>query len=195
MSGEMKQKIITTLILLLVINISNAQSSNNLSDENLINDEQKISEILKFPKLDARRVTGLAYSSIVPGSGQIYLGYKTKGAAFAIGFFTGLVGTIVSHNNFIGNRERIQSLQFDYLNADRYTLAEYYWKQMVSVHNEQKTNERARNIFMISTGLIWTLNIIDYLFFTEDKGPIEFSNNNSFNNSFSILSITVPLNK
>lgn len=193
MSGEMKSKIITITFIVILLNISNAQSLQNLSESKINDDKIELKEIFKLPRFDSRRITGLAYSSFVPGSGQIYLGHKTKGAAFAVSFFTGLVGTIVSQNNFIGNRERIQSLQFDYLNADRYTLAEYYWKQMVSVHNEQKTHERARNIFAVATALIWTFNLVDYIFLTEDKGPIEFSYNQNLNNSYSILSISVPI--
>lgn len=193
MSGEMKSKIITITFIVILLNISNAQSLQNLSESKINDDKIELKEIFKLPRFDSRRITGLAYSSFVPGSGQIYLGHKTKGAAFAVSFFTGLVGTIVSQNNFIGNRERIQSLQFDYLNADRYTLAEYYWKQMVSVHNEQKTHERARNIFAVATALIWTFNLVDYIFLTEDKGPIEFSYNQNLKNSYSILSISVPI--
>lgn len=189
----MKSKIITITFIVILLNISNAQSLQNLSESKINDDKIELKEIFKLPRFDSRRITGLAYSSFVPGSGQIYLGHKTKGAAFAVSFFTGLVGTIVSQNNFIGNRERIQSLQFDYLNADRYTLAEYYWKQMVSVHNEQKTHERARNIFAVATALIWTFNLVDYIFLTEDKGPIEFSYNQNLNNSYSILSISVPI--
>lgn len=191
----MKRELIIVILSILFINILYAQSFQNLSYENSVQDKSGLKEIFKLPKFDSRRITGLAYSSFVPGSGQIYLGHKTKGAAFAVGFFTSLIGTIVSQNNFIGNRERIQSLQFDYLNADRYTLAEYYWQQMVSVHNEQKIHERARNIFAIATGLIWTFNIVDYLFFTEDKGPIEFSYKNNLNNAYTFFSIAVPLNK
>lgn len=141
-----------------------------------------------------RRITGLAYSFFIPGSGQIYLGHKTKGMIFAVSFFTGLVGSIVSQNNFIGNRERIQSLQFEYLNADRFTLADYYWKQMVSVHDEQKLHERSRNIFTIATILVWTVNLVDYIFLSDDKGPVEFSSiQQSNNNNYNVVSISIPL--
>lgn len=191
----MKQKLLTIILIILSITFTNAQSIENLNSEYTNENIQQISDIFRLPKFDSRRVTGLVYSSFVPGSGQIYLGHKTKGAMYAIGFFTGLIGAIVSQNNFIGNRERIQSLQFDYLNADRYTLAEYYWRQIVNVHNEQKTHERARNIFAIATGLIWTFNIVDYLFLTDDKGPIEFSFNNNINNAYTIFSISIPINK
>jgi TM2 domain-containing membrane protein YozV len=195
MSREMVKKILTIIFIILSIQNLNGQtlSSQNINPEESSN--KKFFSDLKLPEFTPRRLTGLAYSCFVPGSGQIYLGYKTKGAAFAIGFFTGLVGAVVAQNNYIGNRERIESLQFDYLNADRYTLAEYYWKQMVSVHNEQKTHERARNIFAIATAILWTANILDYLFLTEDKGPIEFSYQNDFNNSNTLISVKIPIKK
>jgi hypothetical protein len=66
---------------------------------------------------------------------------------------------------------------------------------MVSVHNEQKTHERARNIFAIATAVLWTANILDYLFLTKDKGPIEFSYQNDFNNSNTLISVKIPIKK
>lgn len=192
----MKKNIITLLLIIFTYNILNAQNDiNSLINLNLMNKDEG-NELFNVPRFDTRRITGLAYSILVPGSGQIYLGHTTKGAAIAVGFFTGLVGAMVSQNNFIGNRERIQTLQYEYLNSDRFTLAEYYWKQMVSVHNEQKTHEKSRNLFALATAVIWSVNIIDYLFFTKDKGPIEFSlNPNTQNNSFIYFTVTVPLNK
>ncbi len=190
----MKLRLITILALIFLSNFLAAQTSQNIKDNDLLRDEKLFSDFFKLPKFDSRRINGLVYSSFVPGSGQIYLGHKTKGALFAVSFFTGLVGSIVSQNNFVGNRERLETLKFDYLNADRYTLAEYYWKQMLDVHNEQKIHERARNIFAIATAIIWSTNLIDYLFFTNDKGPIEFSSNYQNNNFYTLLKISVPIN-
>jgi len=191
----MIRKIILLFLILLMVNISYAQSSSNYTyqiyQELKLNKNRK--ELFELPRFDSRRITGLAYSVFVPGSGQIYLGHYTKGSAFAVTFFTSLVGAVVSQNNFIGNRERIQTLQFDYLNSDRYTLADYYWKQMVSVHNEQKMHEKTRNIFTAITIFVWSLNLVDYLFWTVDKGPVEFSykSDDSFGH---IFSIAIPLN-
>lgn len=193
----MIKKFFFVALVLFMFNISYSQSISNSNFTYQIYQELKSNknkkELFELPRFDSRRITGLAYSIFVPGSGQIYLGHQTKGAAFAVTFFTGLVGAIVSQNNFIGNRERIQSLQFDYLNADRYTLADYYWNQMLSVHNDQKMHERARNIFTAATIFVWSLNLIDYLFWTEDKGPIEFSYKTN-ENSGHIFSIAIPLN-
>lgn len=190
----MRLKVILIALILIFTNSIKAQVNNSLNDDNFEKLKAESRELFKFPRFDSRRITGLAYSSFVPGSGQIYLGHTTKGAAFAISFFTSLVGAVVSQNNFIGNGERIKSLEYEYLNADRYTLAEYYWKQMVSVHEEQKRHEKARNIFIIATASIWTVNIVDYLFFTKDKGPIEFSLNYDSHNRNSIsFSMSVPL--
>ncbi|GEM_PF-1601600 len=162
----------------------------NKSEDNQLN----FYNLIDIEKFDSRRITGLVYSIFIPGSGQFYLGQKTKGALFAVTFISSLVGTLVSHNNFIGNRERIQSLEFEYLNSDRYTLSEYYWQQMVTVHSEQKLHEKSRNIFIASSIAIWTMNMIDYLFFTKDKGPIEFSSNFHLMNRSLLFSISVPIN-
>lgn len=193
----MVKKIFFIALMIFMFNITYSQSITSSNYTHAVYKELKTNknkkELFELPRFDSRRIAGLAYSVFVPGSGQIYLGHQTKGAAFAVTFFTGLVGAIVSQNNFIGNRERIQSLQFDYLNADRFTLADYYWNQMVNVHNEQKMHERARNIFTAATVFVWSLNLIDYLFWTDDKGPIEFSFNSN-NNFGHIFSIAIPLN-
>ncbi|MGB9664149.1 MAG: DUF5683 domain-containing protein [Ignavibacteria bacterium] len=193
----MVKKLLFIVLVLFIFNISYSQSLSVSNYSYQIQQELKSSKnkkgLFELTRFDSRRITGLAYSVFVPGSGQIYLGHQRKGAAFALTFFTGLVGAIVSQNNFVGNRERIQSLQFDYLNSDRFTLADYYWKQMVSVHNEQKMHERARNIFIAATVFVWSLNLFDYLFWTDDKGPIEFSYK-SDNNSGNVFSIAIPLN-
>jgi len=189
------KKLILVALIFFMFNISYAQSNSNYTYQiyQELRSNKNKKELFELPQFNSRRLTGLAYSVFVPGSGQIYLGHQTKGAAFAVTFFTGLVGAIVSQNNFIGNRERIQSLQFDYLNADRFTLADYYWKQMVDVHNEQKMHERSRNIFTAATIFIWSLNLVDYIFWTEDKGPVEFSYR-SYNKLGNVFSIAIPLN-
>lgn len=191
----MIKKVFLLVLFLSVLNISYAQSGSNFSNQiyQELRSNKNKKELFQLPRFDSRRITGLAYSVFVPGSGQIYLGHQTKGAAFAVTFFTGLVGAIVSQNNFIGNRERLQSLEFDYLNADRFTLADYYWKQMVSVRDEQKMHEKARNIFTAATIFMWSLNLVDYLFWTEDKGPIEFSYKSDYNKGH-LISIAIPLN-
>lgn len=166
-------------------------------EQNLYKDEKLKTNLISVPEFTPRRITGLVYSTFIPGSGQIYLGSKTKGSFIALAYITSLVGAVVSQNNFIGNRERIESLQFEYLNADRYTLAEYYWKQMLNVHEEQKLHEKARNVFTLMTVFVWTINIIDYIFLTKDRGPTEFSQSLHLNSlakdDFSIFSVSLPL--
>lgn len=134
-------------------------------------------DLFSFPEMNTRRITGLAYSTFVPGSGQFYLGHKLKGSLITVGFFGSLITTIVSHNNFIGNKERLDNLKFDYYNADKYSLAEELWLQIKEVHEEQKMNEKNRNIFIYVTIGLWALNIFDYLFLTDDLGVTDFALN------------------
>lgn len=133
----------------------------------------------------SRRITGLAYSVFIPGSGQYFLGHKLKGALLTLGFIGSLVTTVVSANDFIGNRERMDNLKIQYQSADKYSAAENIWKQIVDVHDQQVANQKRRDIFMIVSAVLWTYNIVDYIFLTEDLGIQDFAQNkNNVKNNF-----------
>ena len=195
---------IVHLICFLVITsqITYSQSLSNKLSNGTMNQNIKIAAAEPTPLLpewNTRRITGLAYSTFVPGSGQFYLGHKLKGSLITVGFLASSVTAIVSHNNFIANRERLDNLKFDYYGADRYALAEELWVQIKEVNDEQKVNEKKRTISTYIAAGIWVLNIIDYLFFTDDFGVADFSNNLNINNNFAltdlrnIISIKIPL--
>ncbi len=188
-------------ILLFMVHIAASQTSYSYWEESSTQNVREMSStpVPILPEWNVRKFTGLAYSTFVPGSGQFYLGHKLKGSLITVGFFASFVTAIISHNNFISNRERLDNLKFDYYSADRYALAEELWKRIMEVHDEQKVNEKKRTISTYLSAGIWALNIIDYLFFTEDLGVADFSNNLRLNDNLlstdleTIFSIRIPL--
>ncbi|MBU2446616.1 MAG: hypothetical protein KJ666_13755 [Bacteroidetes bacterium] len=193
---------IVHLICFLVITsqITYSQSLNHeLSNASTSQSLKETTSAPLLPEWNSRRITGLAYSTFVPGSGQFYLGHKLKGSLITVGFLASAVTAIISHNNFIANRERLDNLKFDYYNADRYALAEELWRQIKEVNDEQKVNENKRKYSSYIAAGIWLLNIIDYLFLTDDFGVTDFSNNLNINNNLAltdlqnIISIKIPL--
>jgi TM2 domain-containing membrane protein YozV len=189
-------------LLIIAIQFSYAQNLSldpSISSPNYLIQEASSSPVPILPEWNTRRITGLAYSTFVPGSGQFYLGHKFKGSLITLSFFASFVTAVVSHNNFISNKERLDNLIFDYYGADRYSFAEELWIQIKEVHDEQRTNERKRAISSYITAGIWVINIIDYLFLTDDLGVTEFADHLELNNSFvladfqRIISIKIPL--
>ncbi|MBM4174570.1 MAG: hypothetical protein FJ213_00110 [Ignavibacteria bacterium] len=195
-------KIVQLVFILLLMAQIGASQTRYTSLENsptLTIKEMSSDPVPIMPEWNVRKITGLAYSTFVPGSGQFYLGHKLKGSLITVGFLASFVTAIVSHNNFISNRERLDNLKYEYYSADRYALAEELWKQIKEVHDEQKVNERKRTISSFISAGIWALNIIDYLFFTDDLGVADFSNTLKINDNListdlqTIFSIRVPL--
>jgi hypothetical protein len=131
---------------------------------------------LKFD-LSGRKITGLIYSAIVPGTGQFYLGHQYKGAAFTLLSSASLVFALVSQNDVVAMNEKIESLEYDYAKANTYTKANEVWVKMVAARNDAEDFKKSRNLFYGVYAGLWTLNILDLLFLTPDKGSVDFSYN------------------
>jgi hypothetical protein len=131
------------------------------------------------PKFDlsGKKITGLIYSAIVPGVGQFYLGHQYKGAAFTILSLASLVTGLVTQNDVVAMNEKIESLEYDYSKSGTYAKANDVWVEMVACKTDADGYKKTRNLaYGIYAGL-WTLNILDLLFLTPDKGSVDFSHN------------------
>ena len=122
-----------------------------------------------FLNLNSKYSKALLFSTIVPGSGQVYLGNDWKGAAVTLAFWGSAVTAIISHNNFLGREDRIKLLTVDYEAAGTYKLADKYWNDIQFEKASRDNDYDRRNIFTIITAAVYVLNIADILFFTEDQ--------------------------
>ena len=124
----------------------------------------------------SRKTVALILSTIIPGSGQSYLGNVEKGAAFTIGTLgTGLI-TFLFENNIIGRNERLAELtaKYDPAFATRYDSSEQIWARMLDTKSILDDEVRLRNRYRTITLVLWIANIIDVAFFTDDKGEKTF---------------------
>ncbi|MGB2869728.1 MAG: hypothetical protein WBD36_14825 [Bacteroidota bacterium] len=124
----------------------------------------------------SRKTVALVLSTIIPGSGQSYLGNVEKGAAFTIGTLgTGLI-TLLLENNIIGRNERLAELtaKYDPTLATRYDSSEQIWARMLDTKSILDDEVRLRNRYRTVTLVLWIANIIDVVFFTDDKGEKTF---------------------
>lgn len=131
-----------------------------------------------------REFYALVLSSLIPGSGQTYLGHEYKGAAITLGFVGTTIGAVIAHNNFLAREDRIEVLTRDYNQASEFSKAEQLWRQIKTEENNRKYDNERRAIFGISAAVIWVYNIIDILFLTDDKGEDVFASNSPSNIDF-----------
>ena len=123
---------------------------------------------------DNRRFVGTVLSVLIPGSGQTYLGHTEKGAAFTLGTFACGLVTALSENNAIGHNERLIELTAQYKIATNYVESEFLWVKMVDTKSALDQTVSRRKLFLKLTAAFWVANIVDMIFFTDDKGEKPF---------------------
>jgi hypothetical protein len=129
------------------------------------------------PKFDlsGRKVTGLIYSAVIPGTGQYYLGHQYKGAAITILAASSIVLGLVSQNNVVAMNEKLESLEYDYSKAGTYSKANDVWLEMLTCKADADDYKKNRNLAYGIFAGVWALNILDLLFLTPDRGSVDFS--------------------
>jgi TM2 domain-containing membrane protein YozV len=130
--------------------------------------------LAQHPMWSGRRITGTVLSALIPGSGQTYLGYTTKGAAFTVGTLTCALVVGLSESNIIGRNERLDELKAQYLIATDYIGADTVWTKMVSTKSLLDQSVRRRDLFLKVGIALWVANMVDVIFFSEDKGEKPF---------------------
>lgn len=126
-----------------------------------------------------RRTKALIYSSLVPGSGQTYLGVELKGMALSVAFYGSALYAMIAHNNALGREDRIKVLTQEYKSKGNYNEAERVWQSILSEKSLRDDDYKRRSIFSWLAVGIWAYNVFDVLFLTDDEGEKEFSMNNS----------------
>lgn len=123
----------------------------------------------------SRRTTALIYSCVMPGSGQTMLGHTYKGLGFTLSAFGSVLTALISHNNFVARNERLDALEYQYANATNWVSAEVIYGAMRTAHGEMVSDRDRRNLFIGIAAVIWTANIVDLVYNTEDEGETLFS--------------------
>lgn len=134
-----------------------------------------------------RKIISVVFSTLIPGSGQTYLGHTEKGAAFTLGTLTSGLITILSENNIIGRNERLDELKAQYQVATNYIAADTIWAKMVSTKSILDKDVRRRDLFLKLTVAFWVANLVDILFFSEDKGERPFGLLETGRTSFALV--------
>ena len=126
-------------------------------------------------EMNIRQIRAIVFSTLIPGSGQTYLGEQYKGIAFTLGFYGAGLMAVLSHNNFIGREDRITSLQNDYAAAGNFETANNLWNQIQFEKNNRDQDYKKRTVYSIVTLGILAANVVDIIWFSEDSGAKDFS--------------------
>lgn len=121
-----------------------------------------------------RKTIGVILSTVIPGSGQTYLGYTEKGAAFTISTIASALIAGLSENNVIGRNERLDELKIQYGLSSSYVGADTIWSKMVNTKSILDKDVRRRDLFLKITAVLWVANLVDVIFFTNDTGEKTF---------------------
>ncbi len=121
-----------------------------------------------------RKMIGVVLSTLVPGSGQTYLGHQTKGAVLTLTTLGSALVAVLSENNVSGRNERLDELKVQYGLSIRYVDADDLWRRMVETKGILDRNQRQRDLFIKVAAALWVVNIVDVLLFTEDEGEKTF---------------------
>gem|GEM_PF-3350699 len=149
-------------------------------DTNQVQSTQRVESstnriVLNSQERDSRYSTALIYSCVMPGSGQTMLGHTYKGVAFTLTAFSSVLTAVISHNNFVARGERLDALEYQYANSTNWVSANYLYSEMQSAHTQLKRDRNKRNLFLMISAAVWTLNIVDVMYNTEDQGQPLFS--------------------
>lgn len=122
----------------------------------------------------SRKLQAVVLSTIIPGSGQSYLGHSTKGTVITLGFFGSGLITLLAENNAIGRNERLTELRALYTQTTNWTEANTYWNQMLETRGILEDDVKRRDIFLKVTTAFWLASVVDAVFFSEDLGEQAF---------------------
>jgi hypothetical protein len=121
-----------------------------------------------------RKLTAVTLSTILPGTGQSYLGHRTKGASLTVATFgCGLIAAL-SENNVIGRNERLDELKAAYALSGKWETSNELWLQMKETKEILDRDAKRRDLFLKVTAFLWIVNVVDVVFFTDDLGENAF---------------------
>lgn len=125
-----------------------------------------------------RKTKALIFSSLIPGSGQTYLGNELKGMGISLAFYGTALAAVIAHNNAQGREDRIKVLTQEYKTKGNYSDAEKVWQTILGEIDNRDNDYDRRSIFTWLAVGVWAYNIFDLIFLTDDRGESEFSYNN-----------------
>ncbi|NWF87910.1 MAG: hypothetical protein HXY50_00445 [Ignavibacteriaceae bacterium] len=183
----MKMFFLTFFFISLLASYALSNGDKMKTDNSLVqNHYQMINDFVKQSKSDffdveftPRKVKALIFSSIVPGSGQTYLGSNLKGMGISLAFYGTALTAVIAHNNAQGREDRIKVLTQEYATKGNYSDAEEVWQTLLSEKENRDNDYTRRSIFTWCAVGVWLYNIVDVIFLTEEQSESDFAGDSS----------------
>lgn len=135
------------------------------------------------------RLLSSIYSSVLPGSGQIYAGQMLKGVIIGVGTVGSLAATFYLKDQYKQNKEQyFDDKEIYEMNIDRDKMDQYYGT-MIDSYDKMESSYNTMRITAGITVAVWVYNIIDSYIFFPDQSGVRLGGMS--NNNISSLSITL----
>ena len=117
------------------------------------------------------RTSATLYSTILPGSGQIYSGRSTPGILLGAASLGGLAVTFALNSSYQDKRNQyLDNKQAYEDNTDPDRMTDLY-SAMLSSYDDMESTYNSARIAGILTAVVWVYNIVDtYIFFPKQSG-------------------------
>jgi hypothetical protein len=123
------------------------------------------------------KYSGLLYSTLLPGSGQIYSGRTMQGFILGGAAITGLTVSIVLHSDYKNKRDQYMADKEVYdKNTDLGIMNELFNKMQNSYDPMEKAYDSSR-IVMGITLAVWLYNMVDVILFFPGQEGLYLSSN------------------
>jgi hypothetical protein len=121
------------------------------------------------------KTTAFLYSTILPGSGQIYSGNTTKGIIIGITTIGAAATFILLNQDYSNKRKQYLEDQEIYENTIDLENIPNLYITMEKSYDEMKNTYDYTRIMVGITGVVWLYNILDSILFFPDQSGFEIS--------------------
>jgi hypothetical protein len=133
------------------------------------------------------KYSALLYSTLLPGSGQIYSGRSTMGIIVGSAAIGSAIATLLFNSNYDDKKDIYMAHKTAYdTNTDLGKMASLY-KTSQDSYTEMEDAQSISNIVFGITAVIWLYNMADALFFFPDLSKIDLQAETQANGSKLIL--------
>ncbi|UCD16872.1 MAG: PEGA domain-containing protein [Candidatus Zixiibacteriota bacterium] len=115
------------------------------------------------------RMKAAARSLFVPGWGQAYSGRKFKGRIFTLLAVGSMAAYLIADNDLDDKEDRHNEIREQYLLADTYEQKQRLYPLLREAREDAYDSENIRRITIGITVAVWSLNLLDALFFFPEK--------------------------
>jgi TM2 domain-containing membrane protein YozV len=123
------------------------------------------------------KYSALLYSTLLPGSGQVYSGRTTQGIILGAAALGAATTTLIFYNDYLDKKDTYSANKNDYdSNTDLGKMESLYNTVQDSYSEMEDANSRFKIMFGVMAA-VWIYNMVDAVLFFPDVGGMELTAN------------------